>query len=339
MKFKAFILSCFVSVSALAQSAADVAIVQKYVPSRFFQMKDEVSGAALSLGAGIGYMIRESELDGKGKGRFLVVAYQGATASDSIECELKVIKVVGTAGTVMGATVVSDPDELSGCTDIVFKDLDGDSKPELQVFTSNTRGDVRSPIILKWNGKNFADATPIIASGTHKVSAFRQASVADVKEGSSNLIIDSPFESLDKDGLTRIYVLKNSKVTLLYTYPWWELVVKSTAIPVVLTQTLSLPAGTYTLEIKNRSADLSKAVRAQVQVGANVIIKPIDLCSGPTPKGYKPPNDGDNNEDKNKGCIPRKSTYATVAIKGNEVIKVTAYGATGSYLEVSLLKK
>lgn len=332
------VVSLLVSTS-VAQTDSDVAIVKKFIPTKYSQMKSSLTGSTLILEDGLGYIMREAELDGKGKGKYLIVSYQAMPNFETKLCELYVIKVNGTVGTLLGKPSLNAVDGANGCSDLIVGDLDGDSKPEIQLITSTLKGEDNAPMILRWNGSVLQELTPSVARGSRKVSAFRNAVVTTAKDGLSNIILDAPFSSEDADSLFKLYAIKSGKIAGIGSYNWYRLKNKTTTTPSVQTETLSLPAGTYTLEVKNRSADLTKAVRAQVQIGANVIIKPGDLCSGPAPKGYKPPNDGDNNEDKNKGCVPRKNFYTTVTLTGKEVIKVTGYGATGSFLEVSLLKK
>jgi hypothetical protein len=343
MRNKQLIFAAMVSLffpwseQGFCQTAADANIVNANFPAALKAMKDP-SGASLSVGNGLGFQFEVAEFDGAGKGRFLVVLYKGGLEIGNNKCELSVIKVVGTNGTVMPKSSLNYSNELVGCAEVELKDIDGDGRVEVLVKNANSKAEFDPPLIFKWNGKNLVDLTPVVTEDGMALSAFRDLSIMGGREGKSNLLVDSPFSS-STDKNTRVYAVLNSKVTPLGSYPFYRLYSKIKTIPDERTETLALPAGTYTLEIKNRSADQTKAVRAQVQVGANIVIKPVEMCSGPAPKGYKPPNDGDGNEDKNKGCVPRKSTYATVAIKGNEVIKVTGYGATGSYLEVTLLKK
>ncbi|MEK2688638.1 hypothetical protein [Bdellovibrio sp. GT3] len=319
------------------QTAADANLVKANIPASFKSMKDS-TGAVVSVGNGIGYQFEVAEFDGAGKGRFLVVLYKGGLEIGNNLCELSVIKVVGTKGTVMPKATLNFSEELTGCAEIELKDIDGDGRVEVLVKNANSKGQFDSPLIFKWNGKNLVDLTPVVTEDGMALSAFRNMSISGGKEGKSSLLIDSPMaSSLDRN--TRVLAVINGKVTLLGTYSFYKLYPKIKTIAELRSETLALPAGTYNLEIKNRSADLTKAVRAQVQVGANIVIKPNAMCAGPAPKGYKPPNDGDGNDDKNKGCVPRKSTYVTIILKGNEVVKVTGYGATGSYLEISLLKK
>ncbi len=323
---------------AFAQSTAEIALIKKFVPTTFSQTKSTISGETFVWENGLGYVSATAELNGVGKGRFLVVLYQVGDAPGSIRCQLSVIKVVGNSGSLAGNTTLNYSRELANCTDVSVKDLDGDGKGEVLVTTTNMKAEENAPFVFKWNGVNLVDLTPMRTVQTFKVNNFRELSISDVKDGSSLLLVDYPLDG-STDTQVKLYSLKSGKINLLNAYPWYYLNQKTGSTPLLDSVTLSIPAGTYILEVKNRSVDQTKAIRAQVQVGSNIVIKPNDLCSGPAPKGYKPANDGDNNEDKNKGCVARKSTYATVTIKGNEVIKITGYGATGSYLELSLLKK
>ncbi|WP_413578556.1 hypothetical protein ACLVWU_08460 [Bdellovibrio sp. HCB290] len=314
------------------QHEKDIPTVKKYIPKEFFKLKGVVSEEPLKLGDGIGYSFESDILfDGPGKSKYLVALYMAAPSFDDTQCVLSVFK----DGKPMGKTVLQGEETIAACGEMIFDDLDGDGKPEVMVTLVDLKGYEFSRSILVWNGDHLKDVTPVSKTDGGRIVGSWSPSISDALEGKSKLIIDSG----ESGKQTGIYVLRDGKIEQIASYDWYRGRDKETGRLRPINEKLNLPAGTYTLEVKNRSADQTKAVRAQVQVGANIVIKPNAMCAGPAPAGYKPPNDGDGNEDKNKGCVPRKSTYATVTLKGNEVVKVTGYGATGSYLEVTLLKK
>ncbi|MFV8256379.1 hypothetical protein ACNQKP_01165 [Bdellovibrio bacteriovorus] len=278
--------------------------------------------------------MKESELEGKGKGKYLVVLYQASQSVADNSCELVVIKVNG--GVVGDRTVLHDSLSIGNCAFFEMRDLDGNGIEEALVTTVNLKAVENPPSIFHWNGRGFVEVTPVDSKKMNLLNSFL---ITDAKVGKSALMVGYSDEMAIPDRFTRTFILKDSKVSQLGVFDWYLFRKKAAALPEVDTGGFSLPAGDYTINVESRSADPTKAVRVEFKVGDNVIVKASDMCSGPAPKGYKPPNDGDGNEDKNKGCIARKSTYTVVKLTGKETFKMTVYGATGSMVDVSLKKK
>lgn len=102
--------------------------------------------------------------------------------------------------------------------------------------------------------------------------------------------------------------------------------------------------GQYTLTVKNVSDD-NRAVRAEVTVNGNVVLKPQDFCSAPAhPKNDKKwwdghDDDDDRDDDHCKRCLPKNEAYAIVNMKTANEIKVKVYGRKDSKIQFSLVKK
>ncbi|WP_374032004.1 hypothetical protein [Bdellovibrio bacteriovorus] len=309
----------------------EVKLVEANVPKYFFSEKSIFSEKLITRDD-ISYEVKIAELEGKGKGEYLIVLYHARPSTTELYCELVAIKVSNKSVSEKTKFRFGD---LGNCYVWELKDLDGDEIEEVIVTTATLRLKENPPDIFRWNGRGFVDVTP---TDSEKNTMLGNFLVTDARVG-NNLLMIAYSGDLSADRLDRLYVLKDGKFIQIGIYDWYLFRKKEAAAPKVFSDVFNLPAGDYTINVESRSSDPTKAVRVEFKVGDNVIVKASDMCSGPAPKGYKPPNDGDGNEDKNKGCIARKSTYTLVKLTGKETFKMTVYGATGSMVDVSLKKK
>lgn len=343
-------IACLVLASGTTVFAApkpedlkDAKVVEANFPQELAILKDENSGAQLTMQNGLGYAFEKVEFSSKDKNQYLAVIYQAAKSPSNVVCKLVVIKLGSKANQVMPDTVLSDKDALGNCSSIEIKDLDGDRKPEVLVKSSNSRGKSLAPYIFSWNGEKLSDITPTTVIDGDTVSAFRKLSISDAKIGKSNLIIDQPFESNDDNGKVKTYLVDNERITLNGTFDFFTILENQSRKK--LASTILKPSfaepGTYTLDIKNLSSH-NRAVRAEVIVNGIVVLKPQDFCSTLPNKNNRDnlhDDDDDKDEDHCKRCTPKNSAYAVVNLKAVNEIKVKVYGRADSKLQFSLVKK
>lgn len=250
----------------------------------------------------------------------------------------------------MDATVLKYPTALDECSSIDLKDLDLDGKPELIVETAAGRT-VGPSLIFKWDGRKMVDITPITTVDGEKRSAFRQIIVSDKPILGKLVIFD--FDPLHENAPRSVYTMKNGEIVLEGTY---DIVSYIGPSKVTLNNGKfeaqdaaeiehDFPADAqYTLTVKNVS-DHQRAVRAEVTVNGNIVLKPKDFCAEPPPKDRKGKaweghdDDDDKDSDHFKRCKPKPEAYAIVNMKTKNKINVKVYGREDSKVQLTIVKK
>lgn len=326
-----------------AEDVKNAKIVEANFPQDLALLKDESSGAQLTLENGLGYAFEKVDFNTKDKSQYLAVIYKAAKSPSNVICKLVVIKLGAKSNSVMSDSVLNDKDELGNCSNIEIKDLDGDKKPEVLVQSSNSKGQSLAPFVFSWSGDKLIDITPTSVVDGDSISAFRKLSISDIKIGKSNLIIDRPFESNDENGKIITYLVDNGKINSNGTFDFFDILEpksKKKPAPIVLKPSFA-EDGSYVLDVKNLSAH-NRAVRAEVTVNGVIVLKPQDFCSAPPNRknsDNQRDDDDDMDEDKCKRCSPKASAYAIVNLGKTNEIKVKVFGRGDSKIQLSLVKK
>lgn len=326
-------------------SDSDVKTVEAHVPKILTDLTD-LNGKPLTLDNGIGYNFIKADLDGN-KSSYFVVLYQGSQDNFSYQCILSAING-NTQKTVVALPKLES--ELGNCDEIQAVDVDGDGKPEIIITSRDPNsGSKESDFrIFKWDGKQFADLTPLVTVDGEQTTAFRNAELINM--GNSTLIVEKPWVMTlhgEPQGSTvgqsyKVYSVKNGKIEQQEALDFFEIFTKKAdrpATPKLLSYEVP-SAGTYIFEMKNISTH-KYAVRAEVLVNGSVVMKPADFCEG-SPKNKTKGSKGDeddSNEDHLKGCKGKVSNYAIVNLKTKNTISVKIFGTKDSRMQLTIKKK
>lgn len=132
---KLLILSILISFHFAHAVDDDNVIIEKYIPEGLIIDPTGNRQPVENENFYLGEIHQWADLDGKGNKNYLVVAYRsyGIDGEEDFNCTLRVIKSDGKKQTLMGDTISQFPEEIVGCTELIFKDLDSSKKPELIV--------------------------------------------------------------------------------------------------------------------------------------------------------------------------------------------------------------
>ncbi|QDK45622.1 hypothetical protein DOM22_10915 [Bdellovibrio sp. ZAP7] len=313
------------------REALDDKILEKYVPE--FLKKEPDTNSIQSLDDGIQVSTYNIKLDGN-KTEYIVLQY-----FDRLDrCAFRVLKKERNTFSLTQETVQQYPTSLNGCFEVEQKDLDQDGKPELVVSTSFGR-EVGIPSILRWNGRQLVEITPVENKSGKLVKKFRQMTVSAKPIGKKLLIVD--VDPNDKFAKKRIYLKEGDSIKLVGEYDMVSFIPVGSEV----TFNPEFPLdGEYTLEA-NVLSNHDRAVRAQISVNGSKVLNSQDFCVGTQPdkkdkeKWAGRDDDDDADIDRCKRCKSKKDVYATVNLKQKNEIKVTVYGKKDSVVRVTLVKK
>lgn len=345
-KLQIIFLVSFICTALSAQQLTNRQIVDKHIPPVFFQgyYKNIVPKKPIDREA-ISVRFIEDEFNSKNGTRYLIAIYFSHDSRvDNPQEEFSVIKVSKDGSSVVLPRVKNyDSLGYSHFSHMEKYDLDGDDITDIVIENFDPQGQPIDAHILKWNGTNLENITPL---GKDGVSILEGLSL-DIQEGLPALLFFDEYQSRTK--YRRILELTPKGFVDHGTFNFVETILKKDKeVQVSTFNDVKLPAGLYTLEVKNLSKH-KRAIRAEISVNGVVVLKPEDFCSKKHKKYVKikdkkgtdiiEDDDDDNDEDNCKRCDPRKSIYADVPILANNTIVVKLYGKKNSKIQVSLKKK
>lgn len=338
---KLLIISIITSFHFAHAAGDDNAIIQKYIPESWIIDPTGNRQPVENENFYLGEIHQWADLDGTGTKNYLVVAYRsyGVDGEEDFNCTLRVIKSDNKKQTLMENTITQFPEEITGCTELIFKSLDSSKKPELIVNSILGKEDA-SPAIFKWDGNKLISVTPTSNYNGKIYNAFKKVIFGNELVDGKILIVSI---SSMPDAPKKIYTYNNGQIVLKDTHELLAFVDNSTKQPTIISKTI--PSGDYILEVKNLSTH-KRTVRAEITVNDVVVLKPKDFCKNPNSaikwaklKNEHDDDDDDINEDQCKRCDPKIGIYAPVTVSGPLEIKVKLFGTRNSKIQLTMDKK
>ncbi|MDG0817956.1 hypothetical protein [Bdellovibrio svalbardensis] len=307
------------------------AVLNSFIPGEF---RKDSNGAANTVGDGVRVSYVEVKFNRSFEKKF-VVKY----AISNGKCRMIVLSKDKKGYVAGGETLLNDPDQLQGCFKLTKYDLDQDGIDEVVVERIDNVA-IMSPTILKWNGKQLQDVTPMDPTNP-ATSIFRNITIFEKPVQRRLIILDDDFAN-DQFSKSRIYRFENGKIELVGEYDLVSYLGNLNGSKVQNISGAFKEEGTYILTVKNVS-DHNRSVRAEVVVNGSVVLKPQDFCKTLPPKKYVGRKDDDDNDDENEDhcrrCVPVSEAYAIVNMKTANEIKVKVFGRRDSKIQLSVVKK
>jgi hypothetical protein len=288
-------------------TAKETKFIEAGFPKDLLALKN-AQGKALSLAnKGLHYSFAWLSLDLTKKPDDLVILYQATLSKTDTRCKLVGIDLSSTPKKSAREAILSSPDELNNCAEILVQDLDGNGTSEVLVTIKNSRGQKMGPRIFRWNGDQLMDITP-------EVNALRNLNITDVLVGETTLLVDGPNAAVNKDMQYHTYLMLGGSIVRQGSYDFFQILEKkskqvSVAVPVKAT--VETP-GLYTLELQNLTKK-DPAITAEVSVFGSTVLKPQDLGTAPV--------------------------MAEVNLKTVNDLKVKLSGAGNAKIQLTLMKK
>ncbi len=352
-KLQIIFLVSFICTALSAQQLTNQQIVDRHIPPVFFQgfYKNIVPKIPIDRDAIMAQFI-EDDFNSKNGTRYLIAIYYSHDGEvDNPQQEFSVIKVSKDGSSVVLPRVKNyDSLGYSHFSHMEKYDLDGDDITDIVIENFDPQGQPTTAHILKWNGANLENISPLGKDGRSILDGL----TISVQEGLPSLLF---FDEYRPSGIPKVIGTTYRRILELTpkgfvdhgTFNFVQTIFKEDKeVQVSTFNNVKLPAGLYTLEVKNLSKH-KRAVRAEISVNGVVVLKPEDFCSKKPKKYVKKKDkkgndiieddDDDNDEDNCKRCDPRKSIYADVPILANNNIVVKLYGKKNSKIQVSLKKK
>ena len=333
----------------LAQPLTDSQIIKNNIPAIFFTLKDNSTAEYLKTGNILNESVNET-FNSKDGSRYLVVLYSTGTdvSQDDQMADLRVIKIEKKGNITISPKInynLGDyPLEIG--SKISVKDLNGDGIDEVFVTNTNWKDGAREDFLFRWNGSSLIDITPIIQDDSihFKSSGLLNISVSDFTVGGKRILYSTTPKFVDKafnGTLVQAYRYDNSLISE-GAFDYLMTIQKLDKKPIEKSESVELKSeGDYVLSIKNIS-DHKDAVRAEVSINTNIVVKPSEFCmSLPSKddKKVKSDDDGDADEDHLKGCKSKPDVSVNLSLLKVNMIKVKMYGKKNSRLQLTLKRR